>query len=88
MNQHPQQQNEQKQSSDRDRAAENVKKDGFTAEEIGKASIYDSESEIAQQMRRGDESGGDDQDVVGVEPPEEFSEDVSADKKNVLGMGN
>ncbi len=38
---------------------ENPQQDGFTAEELGAASGYDDATQIAQQMRRGDESQGD-----------------------------
>ena len=59
--------NEQKQDADMDKSPEQVKRDDFTAEEIGEASIYDSTTEIAQQMRRANESEGDpnDRDAVG-----------------------
>ncbi len=47
---------------------QNVERDGFTAEELGEASAYDWTTEMAQMMRRGDESKGDpdDRDVVGA----------------------
>lgn len=59
--------NQQKQDADEDKDPKNVEQDGFTAEELGEASAYDSTTEIAQMMRRGDESKGDpnDRDVVG-----------------------
>lgn len=44
--------NEQKQDADMDKSPLQVKRDNFTAEEIGEASIYDSTTDIAQQMRR------------------------------------
>lgn len=46
---------------------EDVKRDGFSAEEIGTASGYGGTTEIMQQMRRGDESVSDpnERDVVG-----------------------
>lgn len=64
----PEQFNKQKQEADEDKSPENVKRDGFTAEELGEASIYDATTEIAQMMRRGDESEGDpnERDVVGA----------------------
>ena len=64
----PEQFNEQKQEADEEIAPQNVKRDGFTAEELGEASAYDSTTEIAQIMRRGDETEGDpnDRDVVGA----------------------
>ncbi len=48
--------NKQKQEADEDRDPQNVKRDGFTAEELGEASSYTDVTEIAQQMRRGDET--------------------------------
>lgn len=59
-------QNLQKQSGDQDTAQ--TAREGFTAEELGHASIYDDPTQIAQQMRRGDESVGDPnaRDVVGA----------------------
>jgi len=59
-------QNQQKQSGDADTT--DTARDGFTAEELGQASIYDDPTQIAQQMRRGDESQGDpnDRDEVGA----------------------
>lgn len=60
--------NQQKQDADKDQDPKNVERDGFTAEELGEASIYESTSDIAQQMRRGDEAEGDpnDRDAVGA----------------------
>ena len=60
--------NQDKQDADEDRDPQNVEKDGFTAEELGEASAYDSTTEMAQMMRRGDESrpDADDRDVVGA----------------------
>lgn len=60
--------NGQKQEADEDKDPENVKRDGFSAEELGEASAYDSTTEMAQMMRRGDESEGDpnDRDIVGA----------------------
>ena len=60
--------NKQKQDADKDKAPETVQRDGFTAEELGEASAYDSTTEMAQQMRRGDETKDDpnDRDVVGA----------------------
>jgi len=60
--------NKQKQEADEDRDPENVERDGFTAEELGEASAYNDTTEMAQQMRRGDETEGDpnDRDVVGA----------------------
>ena len=60
--------NKQKQEADEDRNPKNVKQDGFTAEELGEASSYTDSTEMARQMRRGDETSGDpnDRDVVGA----------------------
>lgn len=60
--------NHQKQDADKDRDPENVERDGFTAEELGEASAYNDTTELAQQMRRGDESQGDpnERDAVGA----------------------
>ncbi len=59
--------NKQKQEADEDDEPKNVERDGFTAEELGEASAYDSTTEMAQMMRRGDETKPDpnDRDVVG-----------------------
>ena len=43
---------EQKQNADRDREAQQVKRNGFTAEEIGEEAAYEDETETAQRMRR------------------------------------
>ncbi len=47
---------------------ENPQQDGFTAEELGEASIYEDATQMAQQMRRGDESKGDpnERDITGA----------------------
>lgn len=60
--------NQQKQEADEDREPETVEREGFTAAELGEASSYNDSTEMAQQMRRGDESEGDpnDRDVVGA----------------------
>jgi len=60
--------NKQKQDADKDKNPQTVKRDGFTAEELGEESAYESTTEMAQMMRRGDESQGDpnDRDVVGA----------------------
>lgn len=64
----PEEFNRQKQEADEDKDPANVERDGFSAEELGEASSYDSTTEMAQMMRRGDESKGDpnDRDVVGA----------------------
>ncbi len=60
--------NQQKQDADKDPDPQNVKRDGFSAEELGEASAYNDTTEMAQQMRRGDESQGDpnERDAVGA----------------------
>lgn len=75
---------EKKQNTEHDRDAQKIKRDGFTAEEIGEASAYEDETETAQRMRRGDETKGnpDERDVVSVVKSEDSSPDVSSDKKN------
>lgn len=57
----------QKQDADEDRSPDRVKKDGYTAGEIGEESSYNDTTETAQQIRRGDESEGnpDERDAVG-----------------------
>lgn len=50
-------QNRQKQSGDMDTT--DAQAEGFSADELGAASIYDDPTQIAQQMRRGDETKGD-----------------------------
>lgn len=50
-------QNQQKQGGDMD--STDTQTDGFSADELGQASIYDDPTQIAQQMQRGDESQGD-----------------------------
>jgi hypothetical protein len=64
----PEQFNKQKQEADKDKDPQNVERDGFTAEELGEESAYDSTTEMAQRMRRGDETKGDpnDRDIVGA----------------------
>ena len=60
--------NKQKQEADEDRNPQDVKREGFSSEELGEASSYTDSTEMAQQMRRGDETIGDpnDRDVVGA----------------------
>lgn len=60
--------NKTKQEADEDNDPQNVERDGFTAQELGEESAYTDSTEIAQQMRRGDETIGDpnDRDVVGA----------------------
>lgn len=74
---------EKKQNSELDRDAQKIKRDGFTAEEIGEASAYEDETETAQRMRRGDETKGNpnERDVVSVVNSDEVSPDVSSDKE-------
>lgn len=56
----------QKQSLDKDTT--DTQLEGFSADELGAASIYDDPTQIAQQMRRGDESqpNPNDRDLVGA----------------------
>ena len=84
MTSEPNKSNEQKQNADRDRKAQQVERNGFTAEEIGEESSYEDETETAQRMRRGDETKGDpdERDVVGAVKSKEVSPDISADKKD------
>ncbi len=90
--------NKQKQEADEDREPKNVEKDGFTAEELGEESAYTDSTEIAQQMRRGDESKGDPnrRDVVGATtaadqsknkpvPRHQRGDDDAADKNPATG---
>lgn len=62
--------NEQKQSADKDSNDET--REGHGAKELGEASIYNDSTEIAQQMRRGDETKGDadERDTVGASSAE------------------
>lgn len=43
--------NKQKQEADEDQEPMNVNKDGFTAQELGEASAYDSTTDMMQQMQ-------------------------------------
>ncbi len=87
--------NKDKQEADEDNVPKNVETDGFTAEELGEASAYTDSTEMAQQMRRGDESKGDpnDRDAVGASnaasdtenkptPRHQRGEDDAADKNS------
>jgi hypothetical protein len=51
-------------------ARENVKKEGWDAEELGEQSSYEGKTEIARRLRRGDETVGDPntRDVAGAVP--------------------
>jgi len=84
MTNEPNKSNEQKQNADRDRAAQKIERDGFTAEEIGEEAAYEDETETARRMRRGDETKGDpdERDVAGAVKSEDVSPDISADKEN------
>lgn len=75
----PKEFNQQKQEADEDLDPQNVEQDGFTAQELGEASAYNDTTELAQQMRRGDETKGDpnDRDAVGA------SDAANDDKKPV-----
>ena len=50
-------QNQQKQDGDKE--STETQNEGFSADKLGQASIYDDATQIAQQMQRGDESQGD-----------------------------
>ena len=84
MNNEANESSTQKQNADRDRAAGQVERDGFTAEELGEQSSYDDETEIARRMRRRDESKGDpdERDAAGAVKSEDVSPDISADKES------
>lgn len=60
--------NKGKQEADEDAEPTNVQIDGFSAQELGAASAYTDSTEMAQQMRRGDETESDpnERDVVGA----------------------
>ena len=89
--------NKDKQEADEDNEPKNVEIDGFTAEELGEASAYTDSTEMAQQMRRGDETEPDpnDRDVVGASdaandtknkavPRHQRGEDDAADKDSEM----
>ncbi len=77
--------NKQKQEADEDGDPKNVEIDGFTAEELGAASAYTDSTEMAQQMRRGDETIGDPnaRDVVGA--PDAATDDRKAVPRHQRG---
>jgi hypothetical protein len=51
-------------------AKDDVKKEGWNAEELGEQSTYEDTTEISRRLRRGDETVGDPnaRDVAGVIP--------------------
>ena len=51
-------------------AKDDVKKEGWSAEELGEQSSYEGETEMGRRLRRGDETLGDAnaRDVAGVIP--------------------
>lgn len=57
-----------RQKQEGDEATTGARRDGYSAEELGAASIYDDQTQLAQQMNRGDESQGDpnSRDTVGA----------------------
>lgn len=73
----------QKQNAERDDAAQQVERDGYTAEEIGEQSSYEDETETARRMRRGDETKGDpdERDIAGAVDSEDVSPEISPDRK-------
>lgn len=54
-------------------AKADVKKEGWSAEELGEQSSYEGTTEISRRLRRGDETVGDPnaRDVAGVIPEED-----------------
>lgn len=50
-----------------------IKKEGWSAEELGEQSSYEDTTEIGRRLRRGDETAGDPnaRDVAGVIPEED-----------------
>jgi hypothetical protein len=54
-------------------AKDDVKKEGWSAEELGEQSTYQDTDEISRRLRRGDETVGDPnaRDVAGVIPEED-----------------
>jgi hypothetical protein len=54
-------------------AKDDVKKEGWSAEELGEESSYEGTTEISRRMRRGDETAGDPnaRDVAGAIPEED-----------------
>lgn len=68
--------NKQKQEADEDGAPKNVTEDGFSAGELGEESSYNDSTEMAQQIRRGDETEGDAdaRDTVGATTSADESE--------------
>ena len=54
-------------------AKSDVKKEGWSAEELGEQSSYEGTTEISRRLRRGDETAGDAnaRDVAGVIPEED-----------------
>jgi hypothetical protein len=54
-------------------AEEDVKKEGWSAEDLGEESSYEGATEIGRRLRRGDETAGDPnaRDVAGAIPEED-----------------
>jgi hypothetical protein len=60
-----------------DQSSGNPQQDNFDAEEIAEQSIYENETQVAQQIRRGgetDDEKADDRDVVGKADIEEWDQ--------------
>jgi hypothetical protein len=57
-------------------AAEDVKKEGWSAEELGDESSYEGTTEISRRLRRGNENAGDPnlRDVAGAVPKKDTPE--------------
>jgi hypothetical protein len=55
-------------------AKQDVKKDGWSAEELGQQSSYEGATEIGRRLRRGDETTGDPnaRDVAGTIPEKDM----------------
>jgi hypothetical protein len=51
---------------------EDVKREGWSAEDLGEESSYEKETEISRRLRRGDETAGDPdaRDIAGAVPEE------------------
>lgn len=54
-------------------AKDDIKKDGWSADELGEQSSYEGATEMSRRLRRGDETAGDpdERDVAGAIPDEE-----------------
>jgi hypothetical protein len=59
---------------------DDIKKEGWSAEELGEQSAYEGQTEISRRLRRGDETRGDPnaRDVAGVIPEKDTLHDREA----------